>query len=156
MKIVREHLNEIRQNREESGLGALGVGHAAVCPAFDVIKTSYPEVLSKLNKLNAPTSSKDYQLINAIISAAKDFNTSKDNIAIISSTDIKSNAVKEILRKLVNDESTVISPKTSYNIKTTITTSVKNGIAEESKINSLPSGMVLHTRTYIIKVPPNF
>lgn len=42
MKLVREHLNEIRQNTERTGLGNIGVGKINVCPAYNELVKLYP------------------------------------------------------------------------------------------------------------------
>jgi len=49
MKIVRESLNEIKQNKENSGLGSINIGKAATHGKyFDTIKLLMPDALNQL------------------------------------------------------------------------------------------------------------
>jgi len=52
MKIVKEYLNEIKQNSTTSGLSSIGIGSAGMTKAYKYMKANWPDFIDNPDYLN--------------------------------------------------------------------------------------------------------
>jgi hypothetical protein len=152
MKIVKESINEIRQDQSTSGLGAIGLGSRNICKAYHVFQSFWPNALYKLDKLNPNLSG---YLLDAMEEAAKIFQVNSDEVAYINTINTKTiKGFKDYFEKLVEEDFitrkyTAIQPDVAT---ITLTTSPTNGIMKIKKRWGI-KGEIGITTIFVFKLP---
>ena len=91
MKIVKEHINEIKRDENTSGLSSIGVGNTAMYKAFNLLKQHWPGVLWVLDKpkeTNSPVLKKEFE------ESAKLFGVQQNMVRYISTVNTPSDRKK--------------------------------------------------------------
>jgi phage terminase large subunit len=148
MKIVKEHINEIKRENKGTGLGSINVGNTAVTKAYDILKNNYPDIIASVELKYA------YDLIS------KYFNDKNNTVAFIHETDMTQELIHDFNSLLyscnnIKDESYFEKPQRT--VYAEVSTCIHNGITALKK-TIVPSDKTRDTKIiyiYLIKVPKN-
>ena len=139
MKIVKEHINEIKRGTGSSGLSSIGVGNAAMFKAFDVLKKNWPGVMWILEK---PREDDGLVLKKEFEESAKLFGVPKNMVRYISTV----NAPKDDRKKFID---TFMSMKKDPNvIKNNYTIKSEQATRKVKSSTSLEWGITVVQSTY--------
>jgi len=73
MKIVKEYLNEIKQNREISGLGTIGIGKDAYLKAWRSAKIEIPTIIVNCKQMDEVFKDTVYDVLRKLIQRRGNF-----------------------------------------------------------------------------------
>ena len=112
MKLVREHINEIKRydiKKGGSGWGSLDIGNINVCPAYEKIKEKFPEEITEFSI--AILEEVNDILSDAITKSMEYFECSIKSILWANQSWLSSNCKIELNRIILNTTDTITIEK---------------------------------------------